>query len=337
VSPISDTVIVSTDNSSMCDFPVAIQATGGDAALEYSAQDHFRSVLDALYVSPGRVGYSAMKATQRAAGANFSVDLSSGYFVVSGTSVAFQGKYLVWTTAVINVVVPSAPVSGTRIHRLYIEILDKQITGSAYGWQIKLDEDDGSGTPSLPANAANIALISVAAGAGSVSTSMITDNALTAVTQHGGPGQIILREYAAGGSNFISTAAASITYTGMSSGQVRITAGNRYRVKFRVTYALSVGVEAIWTIAKATTSSGSGPSIGSELSKTSVNASYSDHQIVETEFTATASESIYFNLAVQLDGGGTVIVQRGAAGDLSYVSVDDLGPVSDRVFYQTGA
>lgn len=338
MSPISDTVILSTDNSSMCDYPVMLQASGGDAAIEYSAQDLMRSTFDAIYRNGGRREQSEFIVSQRSAGANFSVDVSSGYLIIQGTTTSFQGKYLMWSTGVINVTTPSAPSSGTRIHRLVVQINDKQITGTTYGWRLWLMEDTGTGTPNTPANAISLATITIASGQSSVTNSNITDTATTATIQHGGLGEIYRLVHAASGSNFLSSAASgSATYTNMSSGLWRLQAGRIYRIKMRVAWTVSVGIIPIWFIAKGTTSTDISTIICTDTGPQSSNSSYIWHQTLEYEFVSTADEQKYFNLAVQNDGPGTIVVKRGGSGDLTYISLTDLGPTTDRISYVTGA
>lgn len=143
--------------------PWIMQASGGDAALEYSGLD-IRSVVDAIYAVEGVVGTGALLVAQRAAGANFSVDVAAGFAVVTGDDTSTQGKYLCQSTAVENVVIPSPPVSGSRIHRVIARVKDKTHNGtwSTYEWTLECLEDTGSGTPALPASAISLALVTVA-------------------------------------------------------------------------------------------------------------------------------------------------------------------------------
>jgi hypothetical protein len=117
-----------------------------------------------------------MVVTQRAAGANFSVDIAAGRCAIAGTDVPRQGKYLVQANATINIGTPPAPTTGiTRIHRLVAEALDKQASGTLYGWQYHLVEDTGSGLPATPGDAYTLATIAIPVGAASVTNAMITN------------------------------------------------------------------------------------------------------------------------------------------------------------------
>lgn len=182
----ADTVIVSTANSAMDDYPLFLQAAGGDPVIQFSGQD-YRNLVDALFTSEGVLGPASFVVTQRGAGANFSVDISAGRAVILGDDVASQGKYLVRSTGVVNVPTPSAPGAGTRVHRLVARIRDKLALGSGtYDWVFHLLEDTGSGTPALPASAVHLRLIWISAGQASVQTQHITDAPAIAQTYNSG-------------------------------------------------------------------------------------------------------------------------------------------------------
>lgn len=180
----ANTVVVSTADASMDDLPLFMQAASGDAAISYSAQA-WRTELDALFAAEGALNPDggAFKVSQRAAGANFSVDVASGRAVITGDNIANQGKYIVRSVGVVNVVTPTAPASGTRVHRIIARVRDKQAVGSGtYDWTIELLEDTGTGTPVEPPSAITLALVSIAAGQASVQNSHITDQRTPAFT-----------------------------------------------------------------------------------------------------------------------------------------------------------
>jgi hypothetical protein len=163
--------------------PLVMQAAVGDTTISYSALD-WRSLLDSLAVDEGVVGDTitlagsggGLSVTQRAAGANMSVDVSAGSCVITGDDVTRQGKYLCVSDAVTNVTIPAAPASGTRVHRIVARIKDKLHNGtwSTYEWTIEALADTGSGTPVEPASAISLATVSVTAGQASVTNSNIT-------------------------------------------------------------------------------------------------------------------------------------------------------------------
>lgn len=170
--------------------PIWMQATGGDPALQYSANE-LREFLRGLIRTEGvldTVG-SALKVTQRGAGANFSVDIQAGHAAVLGDDVADQGMYLLRNTAALNVATPSAPGAGTRIHRVVAQVRDKTHSGTwtTYDWTPVLLQDTGGGTPAVPASALPLARVSITAGQASVLDANITDDRANAGLLHGLP------------------------------------------------------------------------------------------------------------------------------------------------------
>lgn len=160
--------------------PYFLGAIGGDAAIEYSARE-MRLPLDAAFATEGVCGIGHFAVTQRAAGANQSVDIAPGIVVVSGDVGTFQGKYLLRNNAVVNFpLTVGLPVSGTRRHVLVVRVNDKQIGASTYTPDFFLVQDAiGAGAlPAIPSNSCRLAEIRRTAGqAGgtSVLTASIVD------------------------------------------------------------------------------------------------------------------------------------------------------------------
>lgn len=175
--------------------PLLMQAAGGDTEVEYSALD-VRALLRGVYRSEGVVingtaGSDSLKVSQRAAGANFTVDVAAGHAVIDGDDVSNQGPYLVESTAVENVVVPSPPGAGTRTHRVVARLKDHLHDGTwpanTYTWTPEVLEDTGSGTPAVPNSAIPLARVAVSAGQASVQNAHITDDRVYALTIWGRP------------------------------------------------------------------------------------------------------------------------------------------------------
>jgi hypothetical protein len=169
----ADILVLSTANAVMSDYPLLLQASGGDAAISYTGPD-FRQLIDVV-TQAGVCTMGAFRVTQRGAGANLSVDIAAGQAVVTGTSVTRQGKFVCDSTGTVNMATITVPGTGTRTHRVILRARDKQASGTAYGWSLEVLEDTGSGMPALPASAIDLASISVAAGTGSITNAMITD------------------------------------------------------------------------------------------------------------------------------------------------------------------
>lgn len=161
--------------------PLMMQAASGDTVypvgLAYSAQEHRQLV--AVAVPEGVVDVDDFRVSQRAAGANFTVDVAAGRAVVIGDDVAYQGGYLVTNDATLTgKVIPPAPGSGSRTHRVVLKILDKAHDGSlAYGdydADVQVLEDTGAGTPALPDSAITLALVTVTSATGSITNANIS-------------------------------------------------------------------------------------------------------------------------------------------------------------------
>lgn len=162
----------------MVPYPLWLQAAGGDSAIVFAASD-FRELIEATFPVDGPLLPTDFIMTQRGAGANFSVDISAGRGIVSGTDVPNQGKFSVKSTGVVNLTTPTAPVSGvTRHHRVVYEILDKQAAGSLYGWNFHLLEDTGGGSPPAPADSYTLGTVNIPVGAASVTNAMITNSSV---------------------------------------------------------------------------------------------------------------------------------------------------------------
>lgn len=167
--------------------PVYAQPVAGDAnfpnGIPFSAQElrrSFQALLSAV-APASQSGVTPLDGqfavTQRAAGANFSVDVAAGHAFVLGTDVAFQGVYGCWNDAVANVTVPGPPASGTEVHRLVLQVKDRfnNALWTGYTANLILLADTGSGTPAQPASSITLALISVSAGQASVLNANIAD------------------------------------------------------------------------------------------------------------------------------------------------------------------
>lgn len=163
--------------------PIWMQAAGADTPLQYSAQE-LRAMFNAMFQTEGVVPLSstALKVVQRAAGANFSVDINPGMAAIIGDDVTAQGMYLVNVSATENVPTPAAPGSGTRVHRVVLQVRDKLHNGAytTYDAVPQLLQDTGSGTPALPGSAISLGLVSIAAGQASVTNANITDTRINA-------------------------------------------------------------------------------------------------------------------------------------------------------------
>jgi hypothetical protein len=136
--------------------------------------------LIAAGLETGVLGLTELAVTQRAAGANLSVDVAAGRVVVPVTDAPNLGSALCVSTAVNNLTVAGAPGAGTsRIDLVIARVYDASIIGgSINGWQLEVVTGTPAASPAVPATPASsivLARIAVASGQASVTTANITD------------------------------------------------------------------------------------------------------------------------------------------------------------------
>lgn len=160
----------------MSNITLFLQAKTGDPAVQYNAVD-VRRFIASTYPIEGVLGTGQLKVTQRAAGANMSVDVAAGGCVVQCDTVTNGGSYLEYETTSVNVPIPAAPASGTRTHLIVEQVYDPQSDGSTLGYAASKPicvADTGSGA-TLPPSAYLLAQVTVTHGQASVTNDNITD------------------------------------------------------------------------------------------------------------------------------------------------------------------
>jgi hypothetical protein len=157
-----------------------------------------RQLIASLWKSGGVVDHVGghLKASQRAAGANMSVDIAVGGAIIYGTDVAAQACIHARSDAVVNVPVNAAPGAGTsRIDRIYARWLDADVLGGSSSWLIGYVAGVAAASPSapvLPASAIPITQFTVLNTTTSITTGMLTDQRLQAARVGEG---LIVAEY----------------------------------------------------------------------------------------------------------------------------------------------
>jgi hypothetical protein len=138
-----------------------------------------RHLIDVLFTEGVIDSNTHLKVTERAAGANMSVDVAIGQAVVDGDDQTDQGSYFVHVTAVENVVIGAPPGSNSRIDLVVLRIQDPNAGGPA-GDNAIIDVIQGiaGASPSVPATPASclpLAQVLVTNGDTSVVDAAITD------------------------------------------------------------------------------------------------------------------------------------------------------------------
>lgn len=82
-------------------------------------------------IQNGVVNTGDLMVTQRAAGANMSVDVAAGSAWVKGTSSARQGIYNVYNDATVNLALVSANPTNPRVDQIILRVYDSSDGGSA--------------------------------------------------------------------------------------------------------------------------------------------------------------------------------------------------------------
>jgi hypothetical protein len=215
--------------------PLWMQAAEGDTAIDFSALND-RLLIGEL-VSEGVFGTGALAVSQRAAGANMSVDVARGAAVIDGDDVDDQGAYLVASTAVENLVIPAPPGAGSRTHRIVAQIKDKlhnSTDWSSYEWSLMVLEDTGSGTPALPDSAITLALVTVDSTMTAVEDEDIDDQRTQAAFggSAGKASSLMDADDAAIASNV------TLANTGLA---VTVAAGRKYEIRATIIFSAGAG------------------------------------------------------------------------------------------------
>lgn len=116
----------------------------------YSAEAD-RALVTTL-LQPGVAQSGDLAVTERAAGANLSVDVAPGTVVVEGTEAGRQGYYVCVSTSTVNVPLDAAPPSGqSRLDVIVAQVRDGAYSGSLNDWTItKVTGTPTTGTPLWP-------------------------------------------------------------------------------------------------------------------------------------------------------------------------------------------
>lgn len=157
----------------------------GNLTPQYSAR-HFRMLTEELFTEGVlRPDQTALRVRQRAAGANFSVDVDEGSATIEGDDQAYQGVYLVRSTSVENLGVEPAPGAGLhRVDLVVAEVLDAGIDATNPNvWRLRViagqavADTNTPPVPSVPPTAVPLAEI----GPITSTTASITDALIASV------------------------------------------------------------------------------------------------------------------------------------------------------------
>jgi len=324
--------------------PQLMQEASGGVTINYSQQEWRQQIASILEIAMGSAGVQGVVGAgdflvaQRAAGANFSVDIAAGTAYIIDDDVTAGGTYWVWSDAVYNLATPSPPGSGTENHRVVLQVRNKGENGawSTYDFIPMLLADTGSGEPALPGSALNLATVSIASGAASVLNANITNlrtQLLVTAVPPGLPAVGYQTGVSTANQDIVSTS--PVTITGLSAD---ISVAGTYRIEGVIAYTCDVtnGNPTIRFEGPATShvrmtgfftnESGSGQSAFA------VNALDSD--CVGPGMTVGYEYIITFTGVIVFTGTGTFSIAGRTNPDnahtwtaLSYAALDVIGPV----------
>lgn len=130
----------------------------------------------------GVYGSGDLKVTQRAAGANYSVDIAMGRVLVpestSTDSLGWRSYLCGLSGGAENYVLGNPPVSNSRYDIVYASVRDSTVSGGSDDWVFSHTEGTAAASPTIPAlpvQATLLAVILRTAGEASILNAAITD------------------------------------------------------------------------------------------------------------------------------------------------------------------
>ena len=163
-------------------------ASDGAGAVEYTSND-WRTLQTELFTE-GVLGSDSFEVTERALGANMTLDITAGVAVLEGDDAANQGRYMVRedTATLSAVTIPTAHPSNPRIDLVGIQLRDPSEGGSA-GRDSIFDVVQGTAAsspaaPTAPDSFLVLASVLVPAGAVAIEDADIADARVHATLAH---------------------------------------------------------------------------------------------------------------------------------------------------------
>jgi hypothetical protein len=136
-------------------------------------------------IGEGVLGYGDLRVSQRAAGANMTVDVSAGTaWIMGDTTPLAQPQYRCRNDAVVNLAIGAAHATLPRIDMVVAEVLDSTFTGASNLWRLRVVAgtagvgstlDNRTGAAALPDTAILLADVLVAAADTAISDAEIRD------------------------------------------------------------------------------------------------------------------------------------------------------------------
>lgn len=269
----------------------------------------FRRFFAGVFLSEGVLGATDLDVTQRAAGANMSVDVASGRCLISDAQ-TMQGLYPLVSDATTNLAIASNSSGSTRIDLVVARVKDTEYADASNAKTIEIVQGTaGSGVPATPTRCLKLAEVTVASGAGSITNANIAEARVWAGVGLGARGQVVRGTTTSTGS--IGGTATDVSTS--TTGSLTTTAGRRYRYSFSVPVSSTVAGDAIVVnVNKDGTTM-------STVTFTVPSANIAYPVTFFAEDAPTAGAHTYKLTALRFGGSGTVTI---GAGPWSF---DDIG------------
>lgn len=292
-------------------------------ALTYTASED-RTFIGAALPHGGVIGPDDFKCSQRALGANQSVDIAVGRAVVResvATNPLGWRAYLVnGANTIHNLPLAAPPATNNRYDIVFLKVNDSTITGVLNNWVLdKVEGVSGAGTPAepaLPNQSIPLARIWRTAGQASILTADITDYRTVVSTRT----RMVSEQTHQSGDVFVGAGAHTIiiskTFTAIK--------GQRYRVSFEGNYVFQTGNRAICYIRHKA---------GSSIAVTDANAGNREflnhgpedtnaYDLVRT-FVATADGNYTVGVSCFFYNGSASLIWDGDANAHLYLRIEE--------------
>lgn len=281
-------------------------------ALTYSGRED-RTLIEAA-LTEGVIGRGDLAVTQRAAGANMSVDVAVGKAAITGDDVADQGRYLVRSTTVANVAIGAAPGANSRIDVVVLRVHDAAATGVSNTPAFAVVPGVAAASPVAPAvpnGALELARVLVAAGDVSVLNAKITNRRVRSVPAAGAGGELGYAQTVAPHSGITN----EVDVTGLAR-DVVVGAGRRVRIS--VQGNMSSSAAATRCLGQIKDEAGV---VGRWVDTITAAANDEELGSGSAVVTPTAGVHTYKATMWRVTATGTVTVLGGA-----FILVEDIGP-----------
>lgn len=140
--------------------------------------DDFRGLIEALVPTEGIIASGDLAVTQHGT-PNMTIDVAAGAAIIAGDDTpATQGSYFVKNDAAVNLAIGAADPTNPRKDLIVLQVRDSFYSGSSDDARLAVVAGTPAASPAepaLPNNSLKLAVVTVAAGATSITTAAITD------------------------------------------------------------------------------------------------------------------------------------------------------------------